>query len=422
MNITKTILPNGVTLVTVPMKDSPAVTVLVMAQTGSKYENKENNGLSHFLEHMVFKGTTKRPTSMDITRELDGLGAQYNAFTSHEYTGYYAKVTSDQAYRALDIVSDIYLNPLFDQKEIDKEKGVIIEEIRMYKDMPHRHVFDVFMELVYGDQPAGWNITGTEETVKSFDHKDFVKYRAEHYTADATTVVVSGSFVEKDMIEKVSEVFSKTPASEKHGKIAVVEHQEKPAVKIEFKETDQTHLVLGVRAPAIKSPEAPALRVMSTILGGGMSSRLFQKLRGEMGVCYYVGSDYDAYTDHGIFAITAGVDTTRAQEVVGVLMEEIKKLRDHGVTEAELAMAKDYMTGHTMLGLETSDAVAEYCATQQVLKGEIRTPAEALDKIRKVTVADIAKVAQDIFVAKHLNLAMVGKYKDASGFERLLKL
>lgn len=403
------------------MQDSPAVTVLVMVETGSKYETKETNGISHFLEHMVFKGTEKRPTSLDISKELDSLGAHANAFTGQEYTGYYAKVTKEHAYTALDIVSDVFLNPLFNPKEIEKEKGVIIEELRMYKDMPRQHVHDVFGELLYGDQPAGWNVIGTEDTIKSFSRKHFIDYQKEHYVGKATTIVVAGSFDENDMKTKVAEIFSKIPATEKSQKLPVKESQDEPKVKIEYKETDQTHLVLGVRAPSSRSKDAPTFRVLSAILGGGMSSRLFQKLREEMGVCYYVGSDYDGSTDHGSFIVSAGVDSKRVQEVINVLLEEIKKISTEPIPAAELAMAKDYLIGNTLLALETSDAVAHFCAVQQIVRGEIKTPDQLANDLKKVTAEDISRVAKEIFVTKHLNLAMIGKFKDEGEFKGILK-
>ena len=244
MKFNETILPNGLKIITIPMAENPAVTVLVMVSTGSKYEKKETNGLSHFLEHMVFKGTPKRPKSIDISRELESLGAQYNAFTAQEYTGYYAKVNPEHIDTALDVVSDIYLNPLLDQVEIEKEKGVIVEEIKMYQDLPHRHVQDLFMNLAYGDQPAGWNIAGTEENVKGFSQADFIKYRKEHYVAEATTVIISGSFDEKSIIEKVSKAFSGISLDKKRNKIVVIQSQTKPEILVNFKETDQAHLVL----------------------------------------------------------------------------------------------------------------------------------------------------------------------------------
>jgi predicted Zn-dependent peptidase len=420
MKFNKTTLSNGLKIVTIPMEDNPAVTVLVTVETGSKYEKKEISGLSHFLEHMVFKGSKKRPTAMDISRELDSLGAQYNAFTSQEYTGYYAKVSKEKIDTALDIVSDIYLHPLFDGKEIEKEKGVIVEEIRMYQDSPHRHVNDLFMNLVYGDQPAGWNIAGNEDTVKSFKREDFVKYLSEHYVAEATTVVISGTFDEKDVIEKVEKAFSNISTEKKHTKLAVKEEQNKPQTLLKFKETEQAHLILGVRSFDAKDEHDPVLSVLATLLGGGMSSRLFQKLREEMGVGYYIRANHDAYTDHGIFSISTGIDTTRIDEVIKVLLNECKKIVNEEISEQELNKVKDYIAGSFVLGLETSDSRAEYCAINQILKGKIDSPQQEIEKIKRVTVNDIKEIAKKIFVDEKLNLAIIGPYKDKERFEKIL--
>ncbi len=420
MTFNKTILENGLNVITVPMKDNPAVTVLVMVSTGSKYENKQTNGLSHFLEHMVFKGTEKRPKSIDISKELESIGAQYNAFTSQEYTGYYAKVNSKDLDIALDVVSDIYLNPLLETNEIEKEKGVIVEEIRMYQDMPHRHVHDLFMSLVYGDQPAGWYIGGTEDNVRKFIREDFVNYRNEHYVAEATTVVVSGSFDEKNILENINKYFSKISNSKKSDKVKVIESQSKPQISVKFKETDQAHLVLGVRSLDVKSKYEYALSVLSTMLGKGMSSRLFQKLREEMGVGYYVHANNDAYTDHGLFTISAGVDTKRVEEVLKVLLEECKKVITDPISDSELKKVKDYISGSFMLGLETSDARAEYVVINNILKGKIDSPEEEIRNIQNVTAEEVKEVAKKIFVDEGLNLAIIGPYKDKQVFENIL--
>jgi predicted Zn-dependent peptidase len=391
-----------------------------MVSAGSKYEVKKTNGISHFLEHMVFKGTPKRPKAIDISRELESLGAQYNAFTSQEYTGYYAKVNPEHVDIALDVVSDIYLHPLLDKNEIEKEKGVIVEEIRMYKDMPQRHIHDLFMNLVYGDAPAGWNIAGTEENVRGFSQTDFIKYRDKHYVAEATTVVVSGSFDEKEIIKKIKEVFQNISTHKKQNKIKVKEAQEKPEVLVQFKETDQAHLVLGVRSFDIKSKYDPILTVLVTLLGKGMSSRLFQKLRDEMGVGYYIRAEHDAYTDHGLFTISAGVDTKRTEEVIKVLLAECMKVIDGPISAQELKKVKDYICGSFMLGLETSDARAEYVAINNILKGKIESPKEEIEKIQKVTVQDVKMIAKKIFVDKSLNLAIIGPYKDKKVFSQIL--
>lgn len=417
MQFTKTTLPSGLRVITVPMRDNPATTVLVMVEAGSKYETSKTNGISHFLEHMVFKGTPRRPKGIDISRELDSMGAQYNAFTSQEYTGYYAKTDARYFDRALDVVSDMYLNPLFEQFEIEKESGVIVEEIRMYQDLPHRHVQDLFMELLYGDQPAGWNIAGSEATVKSFNKADFVEYRSAHYLAQSTIVVVSGAIDEKEALAKVEKAFASLGTGKKDAKLKVNEVQDKPKIFAHYKETDQTHLVLGVRSFDINHPDTAATRVLATILGGSMSSRLFQKLRDEMGVGYYVRAEHDPYTDHGIFAVSTGVDNSRVDEVIKVIIAELKKVVDATVTDEELQRAKDYIVGHISLGLETSDEQGQYCAFQEVLRGKIKSPEEAAEEIRKVTAADIQRIAKQIFVDKNLNMAIIGRVKDGTRFE-----
>jgi predicted Zn-dependent peptidase len=371
---------------------------------------------------MVFKGTPKRPTAMDISKELESLGAHYNAFTSQEYTGYYAKVSKQHIDIALDVVSDIYLNPLLDEKEIQKEKGVIVEEIRMYKDMPHRNIHDLYMSLVYGDQPAGWKISGTEDTVNSFKRDDFIKYRSEHYVAERTIVVVSGSINEKEILDKIGKVFSDIPQTKSIEKVKVDDRQDKPNLLLHFKETDQAHLILGVRTFDSKSKYDETLSVLSTMLGGGMSSRLFHKLRDEMGVGYYIHASHDAYTDHGLFNISAGVDTKRIEEVIEVLIKECKRIIDEDISEEELKKVKDCISGSFVLGLETSDSRAEYCASNLIMKGKIESPDAEISKINKVTVSDIKALAKMIFVDEKLNLAIIGPYKeeDRVRFERLL--
>lgn len=422
MKFNTTILGNGLKVITVPMADNPSVTVLLMVAAGSKYETKKQNGLSHFLEHMVFKGTPRRPKASDISRELDSIGAHYNAFTSQEYTGYFAKADARHFDAILDIVSDMYLNPLFDENEIKKEKGVIIEELRMYKDIPQRRVHDLIAEVMHGDQPAGWNVIGTEENLHAFRKEDFVEYRAAHYVNSSTTVIVSGSFDEKKAIAAVEKAFSDISKDRKQGKPAVIESQTAPQIRIEFKETDQTHLVIVVRTFPVKDPRMPALQLLATVLGGGMSSRLFSKMRDELGICYYVNTSPNPFTDHGDLAISAGLDNSRVKEGIEGILEELKRLKTEPVPADELKKAKDYMAGTTLLELETSDARAEFSGLQEILKGKVETPGDIIAKIQKVTAEDIRKLANEIFVDTRLNMALVGRYKDAESFKSYFKV
>ncbi len=418
MNFKKTTLKNGLTVITSPIKDSPSVTVLVMVKTGSKYETREINGLSHFLEHMCFKGTTKRPKTADISLELDSVGSHSNAFTSHEFTGYYAKAHPKHLDKILDVVSDIYLNPLLDQNEIDKEKGVIVEEIHMYEDMPQHVAHDLFMEVMYGDQPAGWNIAGTPEIVHKLKRNDFVEYRKNHYVAPATVVLVSGDFNEQEVISKIENAFKNISLGEKSGKLDVKEEQTTPQLKIKQKETDQTHIVIGVRTFPAKDKRDTALKVLNAVLGSNsMSSRLFLKLREEMGVGYYVRSHADEYTDHGILTVSTGVDTKRVSEVVEAVLGEMKKLREEKVGPAELQKAKDYAIGNMYLDLESSDSLAEFYAVQEILSDEILTPAQLAEKIQNVTAEQVMALAQEIMRDEKLNMAIIGNIKDEEGLK-----
>jgi predicted Zn-dependent peptidase len=412
MQFTKHILSNGLRLITVPMADNPSVTVLVMVEAGSKYESKNINGLSHFLEHMVFKGTPKRPTASAISKELDSIGAHYNAFTGQEYTGYYAKAATRHFDKVLDVVSDMYLNPLFESSEIEKEKGVIIEELRMYKDLPQQHVHEVLADLMYGDQPAGWPVIGTEDTIRSFTRDHFIAYRKDHYISNATTVVVSGNINEKEAIEKVSAAFASMFTEGKKDKLPVKESQNAPAIRTEFKDTDQTHLVISFRTFSIFDPRIYTMRLISAVLGAGMSSRLFNKMRDQLGICYYISASHSPSTDHGELSISAGVDNSRVEQGIKGILEEIERLKNAPISDEELKKVKDYLAGTMMLELETSDARAEYVGGQETIKKRIDSPDERIAAINKVTAADIQKLAGEILINANMNLALVGKSKE----------
>jgi predicted Zn-dependent peptidase len=421
MKYNKTILENGLRIITIPMKDNPTVTVFVLVEAGSKYETKDKNGISHFLEHMCFKGTTKRPLNSDISTELDQIGSVYNAFTSHEYTGYYAKAQYAHLDKILDIVSDMYLNPLFPDIEIEKEKGVILEEINMYEDVPQRKVQNLLMDLVYGDQPAGWDIAGPKENIKQMSQSDFIAYRNKFYTSSATTVVVSGNFEEKEAIQKIGNIFSVMPKQEKGSKEKVVEIQDKPRISIFKKETDQTHLVLGVRTFNTYDVREKVMQVLLGVLDAGMSSRLFKKLRDEMGVCYYVSAGQDAYSDHGLFSVSAGVDNKRVKEVISVILGELNRFKTELVSEEELQKTKQNLIGTMYLGLESSDSLAKFYGGQEIMNEIIKTPEEIKEEIESVTAQDIMILAQEIFINKSLNLAIVGRFEDKTEFEDILK-
>ena len=424
MRFQKTTLKNGLRLITAPMKETNTATVVVAVGAGSKYENKSNNGISHFLEHMFFKGTKKRPKTKDISEALDSVGGEFNAFTGKERTVYYVKVDAAHLDLALDIVSDIYLNSKLEQKEINKEQGVIIQEINMYQDTPMVYVGDVFEKLLYGDQPAGWEIIGTKENVSRFRRRDFTNYLRDFYTAPNTVVCAAGNLKHDRVFGKVKKLFSRASKARSKGKAKVLEKQFVPKVKIKFKKTDQTHLVLGARAYNMFHPDRYALSLLSNILGESMSSRLFLSVRERQGLAYYINSSYESYTDSGYLAVKAGVDTDceKIKKTVKIILNEFRKMRDRKVSARELKKAKDNIRGKMAMSLESSDEVASYLVNQELMRREILTPDKVLREFDKVGADDIMRVAGDIFMNSKLNLALIGPIENGELLEKILKI
>jgi predicted Zn-dependent peptidase len=408
MKFHRSVLPSGLRVISVPMHETETVTAMVLVEAGSKYETKDISGLSHFLEHMCFKGTAKRQRAIDISHELDALGAVYNAFTSQEFTGYFAKSAKAHFKKILGVVSDLYLNPTFPSAEIEREKGVIVEEINMYRDLPQRHVQDLFLALLYGDQPAGWNIAGTPETVRAATRDQFLAYRSAHYVASATTVVVAGAVFAAEAERAVADAFAGMSATAKREKVAVQESQKEPAVHVEARTTDQTHLVLGFRAHDTYHSCQPALKVLAGVPGAGMSSRLFQKMREELGICYYVKTENDAFTDHGVFSVSAGVAPARLPEALRALLAEFRRLTDVPVSAGELRKVKDCLIGNLSLALESSDEFAEFYGLQEVLGKTLHSPQEIAVEIEGVSAGVLQETARALFRPAGLNLALVG--------------
>lgn len=411
---------NGLRLITVNKPDSLATTILILVEAGSEYETKKINGISHFLEHMCFKGTKNRPKPGIVAEELDALGAEYNAFTSQEYTGYWAKIQNNKINEAIEIVSDLYLNPIFNPQEIEKERGVIIEEINMYEDIPMRKVHDLFLNLLYGDQPAGWDIAGQKETIKKIKREDFVIYRSKHYVPSKTIIVVAGKINSAEIYKKIKNIFDKIPYQKKFLKTKTIWHQNKPKAATKFKESDQDHLILGVHTFDIKNPKKYALQVLSNILGGGMSSRLFKKIREELGAAYYIKSEIDLFLDHGYLAISAGVDRSKIQLVIKNILKELNHLKKEVVPENELEKAKNHIIGNFILSLETSDELSAFYGINELLLKKITNPEQIIKKIQKVKAEEIKELAQKLFKDKYLNLAIIGPYQNPKEFQKIL--
>ncbi len=413
------ILSNKIPLITVPIKGAPTATALIVIKTGSKYEDRRTNGLSHFLEHMFFKGTTRRPNTLSLSSELDSLGGEYNAFTSKEFTGYWVKVAAPKIRAALDIVGDMLLNSLFDEAEIDREKGVIIEELNMYEDNPLMHVEDVFESCLYGDTPAGWETIGTKENIRRFRRQDFIRYFRSQYGARSAYVVLAGGIKEKDK-RAAMQILANFPANDWHHKLAVKEKQSAPRVKVAVKKIDQVNLSLGVRACPIDHAEEFKIRLLAIILGGSMSSRLFINLRERNGLAYYVRTLTEFYSDSGYLTTQAGVPIVKAEAATKIILAEYKRLTTELVSAAELRRAKDLLQGKSLLQLEATDNLANWYARQAILRKKIMTPAEFLRQIKKITAYDLRDTAQKIFINRGLNLALIGRVQGKK-FKKILK-
>ena len=417
----KTTLKNGLRIITVPMKSTKAVTVLVLVGTGSKYETKQNNGISHFLEHMFFKGTKKRPNQLKIAETLDRVGGAYNAFTGKEYTGYWAKTDANHFDLALDWVSDIFLNSKIEKNQIKKEKGVIIEEINMYMDMPISYKWRLWEKLLYGKQPAGWMISGEKENIAKFKRKNFIDYLKNHYSAENTIVCVAGNIKSGAAKQTIRKYFKKINTIKPEPKQKVIQKQKTAQTLVHYKKIDQTHLCLGVRAYDLNHPKKYVEALLATILGGMMSSRLFILIRGK-GLAYYINTTSHPYTDMGYLVSSAGIDNQRVEKAITAILKEYKKIKNKKVEKSELKKAKDFLKGRIVLSLESSDSQASFYADQELLEEKILTPEQIFKKIDAVSANDIIKTARDIFQPEKLNLALIGPFKRKEKFQRLLKV
>lgn len=412
--------PSGLRLVTMPMPSATTATVLVLVQCGSRYETRELSGVSHFLEHMMFKGTKRRPGYLDISRELDGIGASYNAFTGKEVTGYYAKAAVAKTDTIMDVVFDIFLNSKLDQGAMEIERGPIIEELRARRDDPQQHIWRLFEELFYGDQPAGWEIGGTEATISAMSAPDLRGWFDTHYVAANTVIAVAGAIDPEHIAQKVAEAFAGIRQAEKTGKLAVVEAQKTPGLVAFSKDVEQLYVNVGVRGYHMFDDRRYPAALMAQILGGGMSSRLCDEVREKRGLAYFIGASNATYTDCGYFAVNAGLNKAKAQEGIKVILAEMAKVAASGVTAEELARVKDQAEGHMAFALESTGGTADDYGSSLLFYDRVITPEEELEKIRAVSCEDIRAVAAELFSDSRLNMAVIGPAVNGDSFRDVL--
>lgn len=417
--------PNGLRLITASQEGTKALTIFVMFKVGSRYERRNINGASHFLEHLFFKGTKKRPNTLAISKELDRVGAEFNAMTSKEYTGYYVKVSAEKAKLAADVLSDMLFNSKFEAKEINRERGVIIEEINMYQDNPLMYIEDVLEQVVFEGNTLGWEIAGPKKVIEEVSRQELLKYKDEFYQPNNMVVVAAGKVDEK--VEKILEEFFVKPLNRKISKNLrkykkFTGIQKAPRVKVLFKETEQVQLAFGFKTYGLGDKRLPALQLLSIILGGNMSSRLFISVRERNGLAYFVRCYINNYQDTGSLVVQSGLDKSRLEKAIKIILKELKKVVEKGVKESELKNAKDFLRGKTVLNLEDSSRLATWYARQETLSNKVLTPEEKLALFDKVTATDIHKVAKEVFQTNRINLALIGPFKDGEKFKKLLEI
>jgi predicted Zn-dependent peptidase len=422
-------LPSGLTVICVPMPAVESVTVLALVNAGSRYEKPEWWGISHFLEHMVFKGTEQYPDAQSLSAAVDAVGAKFNAFTSKEYTGYYVKSASKHMGLALNVVSDMLLTPKLRQEDIDREKGVIIEEINMYTDMPASHIANEFEQMMFNEATLGHDVIGTKETVSALKTEDFQAYLDTWYGLKNVILILSGDdklLNEPSTMELVEKCFSKGNATKRKSEQAKSHLGKQPIndkkMIVENRKTEQAHFILAFPGFDRFHEHRHALSLLGVILGGNMSSRLFSEVREKRGLCYYVHSDTDFYHDTGAFGASAGVDPKRVHEAVKVTFGEFLALKDGSkpVTEDELQKAKDYISGKFVLDLEDSESVAQYFGMKKLLLDEIETPEELLQRFMNVTLKEINQVIQEVIVPEEVRFAIIGPFKGEEKFKKIL--
>jgi predicted Zn-dependent peptidase len=415
----RTTLDNGLRVLTAPMPHAQSVSCFVMLAAGSRYETRETSGIAHFAEHMFFKGTERRPTARDIAAEVDAIGGEFNAFTGKEYTGYYVRCASEYRDTALDVLVDMLRNSKFDAEEIDREKGVIVEEMNMYFDTPRDYISGVYDALVYGDHPLGWDIVGRKETIQNAARDTFLGYLGRWYKPSRMVVGIAGNLGE-GLLDRIGELLGDVAAGDTGSPAPAAGTADGARVKVHTKASEQAHLCLGVRGYPIEHPDRYVVELLRVVLGGGMSSRLFTEVRERRGLAYYVYAVNQTYTDTGSLYTQAGVDVNRVDEAVTTIVDQLRKVAAETVPPDELEKSRSYAKGRFVLQLESPQGMNMYGLRREVLEGGVPDPSEVLAGLDAVTAEDVQRVAGDILHDRAFRLGLIGPFEDADRFEALL--
>jgi len=401
----KTVLPNGVRVITEEIDHVRSVAIGLWVGAGSRDEREGYEGISHFIEHMFFKGTKNR-TARQLAESLEAVGGQLNAFTTKEYTCFYAKVLDEDLDLAVDVLSDMFFSSLFDVNDIEKEKKVVIEEIKMYEDSPDELIHDLFSEYVWNDHPLGKPILGTVDSINALTREKICDYLGHHYAPENLVVAVAGKIKHKDVLSKLSELYS----SFKRGGPRILEGTPQGLAVQRFvgKDTEQMHLIVGVPGLGQDDEDIYPMHVINNVLGGGLSSRLFQEIREQRGLAYSVYSYHSTYVDTGLFAIYAGTSPKNTREVVECILEEVQTMKKNGITTEELARTKAQIKGNLYLGLESVSSRMSRLGKTELTYNRVLTPEEVVEKLEKVTLDDVFRVMNRLWQRDKISLAAIG--------------
>ena len=418
---TKSLIDGKLRCLTIPVPTSRSLTLMILVRSGSRYEHREDNGISHFMEHMFFKGAKRYPDAMAVSSAIDGAGGNFNAFTSEEMVGYYVKISTAKKEIAYDVLSDMLLNSKFDEEEIKRERGVIVEEIRMYHDDPMSQVSLDYHSLILGDQPLGWDIAGPEEVVNSMTRDNFIKHHERFYYGLNSVITAAGGITPEEH-EALCRKYFKFNKGGEPAKAVPFKKMETDRIFLRHKETEQAHFIFGTYGCKAEHEDVAPFRVLNTILGGQMSSRLFYQIRERRGLAYYINSGVNSYEDVGLFQVSAGVNLDKVEEAIKCAMAEVSKIRDEKVTPEELTRAKENIKGHTDLALEDTRRVATLYGMREILYNKIKTPEELAEEIEAVTAEQVLAVAQKYFLDDEMKLTVIGPYKERENFEKVFRL
>jgi predicted Zn-dependent peptidase len=416
----RTVLPNGLRILTSTFRHTNAVSIIFLFGAGSRYETPELAGASHLFEHMLFKGTPKRPTPRQISEVVEGVGGTLNAFTDREVTGYWCRLAQPNYREGIDLLSDMTLNSFFKEDDIAKEKQVVYEEIRASNDSPGARTSMLLDNLLWPEQPMGRDIAGSVESVGAISRDEMLKYLETQYVASNTVIAIAGNIEHADIVEQVEGLLGGLHDGDI---LPMFPYEPKPLTKrvaIEHRPTEQAHISIGLTGLDNSDPDRHALSIMSVILGETMSSRLFEEVREQRGLAYDIHSGAHFFSDCGALIVESGIDPGRVDEAIPVILAELGKMRD-GVTETEWSQARELTKGRMMLRMEESRAVSSFLGIQELLRDKVETVEEVLAKVSAVTREDIQRVANRVIQSENLVLAIVGPFDDASHFDAMLK-